>query len=66
MKVENETIEHYLYLIIIKLAILSALNAIKCVFKIHAAYKNSLKKRYRAKDIEAAHPKQNPSGSSQK
>lgn len=59
MKVENETIEYYLYIIIIKLAVLASLKFIKTVLNIHTAYKKSLKRKYTAKDIEATKPKVN-------
>lgn len=56
MKVQNDTVEYYMYLIVIKLAVLIALYTLKTIHKIHAGYKKNLKKKYAAKDIEAAKP----------
>lgn len=68
MKVENDIVEQhlptavkYLYIIIIKLALLTALKVVKIVFKIHASYKKSLKRKYTAKDVEAQKPTPTPS-----
>lgn len=56
MKVTNEAIEYYMYLIVIKLAVLIGLFAIKTTYKIHSSYKRNLKKKYKAKDVEAPKP----------
>lgn len=58
LKTENEKIEYYIYLIVIKLAVLIGLKSVKVIYNIHAAHKRSLKKKYQAKDIEAPKPQQ--------
>lgn len=57
LKTENTTVEQYLFIIIIKLAFLSAMKILKVVFKVHGSYKRGLKKKYLSRDIEAAIPK---------
>lgn len=57
---ENATIENYIYLIVIKLAVLIILKCLKVVYKIHASYKKSVKRKYAARDIEAARPNPSP------
>lgn len=56
-----DAVEQYLFIIIIKLAIISALKIIKVISKVHSSYKRNLKKKYTAKDIEAPKPTQRTS-----
>lgn len=58
--IENPTIEYYIYLIVIKLAVLIALQCVKAVYGIHSLYKKSMKKKYTARDIEAPHLRASP------
>lgn len=61
---ENEKIEYFLQLIVLKLAVLIAFSVLKCAFKSHSSYKRNLKKKYTAKDIEAPKPKPTTSAQS--
>lgn len=56
-QVESEKIEQFLQIIIIKLALLTAMKIIKYIVKTHKAYKTSMKKKYVAKDITAKIPR---------
>lgn len=50
---KNETMEFYLWLIVIKLAILTAIHILHGIIGISTSYKKNLKKKYTATNIEA-------------
>lgn len=53
---KNETLEYYIWLIVVKLCVLIGIHTIKIIWKVSATYKNSLKRKYTAKNIEAPKP----------
>ena len=57
LQTENSKLEYYLLLVVIKLAILVTLKTVQSIVNIHTAYKTNLKKKYKARDIEAPAPK---------
>lgn len=57
---QNEKVEFYLWLIVIKLALLSALKIVRTTVRIHSAYRKSIKKKYSGNDIEAPKPQPPP------
>lgn len=60
LAIENQQFEYYLYLIVVKLAVIIGLKCVKVAFKAHASYKKSLKKQYNSKSIEAPRPQTTP------
>lgn len=57
---QNATVEYYLWLIVIKLALLSAFKIVRTIVRIHSAYRKSIKKKYSGNDIEAPKPQPPP------
>lgn len=56
VKTENSIIENYLYLIVIKLALILAFKVTKSIVSIHTKYRKGIKRKYASRDIEANKP----------